>query len=232
MTDSEAAANRFGLLPSDFDYDPEAAAVAERFLGDVGCGVDEADALRLEGGTAEMMRSWEQSRRFRRALAKVREQGVEEREYAARKAERRQDVFATPPRPGQVDLAAVEYDPQAEKPRGGLAGWLRRIGVVADRQAQRDEPATRPNGTFIAAADMTPQQLQTAARQETEKLQRAEAERATDEQPWGGPQKWGQREQEGGEHIAPDGSSWVGAPAQQGGGLFTAHGNPDSVPTP
>jgi len=79
------------LLPSDFDYDSEAAAIAERFLGDVGCGVDEADALRLEGGTVEMMRSWEQSRRFRRALAKCREMGEDERRYAIEKAQGQSD---------------------------------------------------------------------------------------------------------------------------------------------
>ena len=227
MTDSETAADRFGLLPSDFDYDAEAAAIAERFLGNVGCGVAEAEALRLEGGTAEMMRSWEQSRRFRRALAKCREMGEDEREYAARKAERRQDVFATPPRPGQVDLAAETYDP-ADPPQGGLARWLRRIGVIADRQAPRDEP--RPSGQREISVDaMTDRDWAGVRQQEAEKLQRAQAEREspTTEGPAAQGQKWDQKK----EWMSPDGTAWQGAPGVRGG-LFTAHGNPDSVPTP
>ena len=164
MTDSETTANRFGLLPSDFDYDSEAAAIAERFLGNVGCGVAEADALRVEGGTAEMLRSWEQSRRFRRALGKCRETGEQERAHAAR---RQPDLFGIPPR-GGMDLAALgTYDLQ-NPPRGGIGGMVRRLKQAWLAQPA-EEPAATPGQRSIAEADMTPQdwqayQLQGAAR--------------------------------------------------------------------
>ena len=159
--------NRHGLRAEEFDYDMESYRTALGFLGDVSCGTLEEDALRIEGGTPEMMRAWEGSRRFRRALARCREQAAEDRAYAARN---RPDPFATPPRPGAVDLAAVEYDAPAEKPRGGLGGWLRRLGVIADRQAQ-PEPATTPGQRFIAGDDLTPRQLQAIRFQEAAQRQ-------------------------------------------------------------
>lgn len=228
MTDSEAAANRFGLLPSDFDYDAEASAIAERFLGDLGCGVDEAHALATNGGTPEMMKAWEKARRFRRALAKCREMGETERRDAVAKAERRSDPFATPPRPGMTDVAAEAYDVTTPKPPGALSRFLRKLGIEVEWQhAQRDEP--RPAGQrFIPVSELTPADAQAIGRQNAQELARAQAqqqaERGDDPGAWQG-QSWSK-----GEHIAPDGSGWVGAPAQHGGGLFSHTPNPDSVP--
>jgi hypothetical protein len=75
----------------------------------------------------------------------AREMGEENREYDAQIAARRsQDPFGIPPR-GGMDLAAVEYDAQAEQPRGGLGRWLSRLGIIADRQAQPDSRQPRVN---------------------------------------------------------------------------------------
>jgi hypothetical protein len=185
------------LLPSDFDYDSEAAAIAECFLGEVGCGVAEADALRLEGGTAEMLRAWEQSRRFRRALKDARERGKENLRYDAQRAARRSDPFATPPRPGAPDLAAETYDPQ-NPPLGGLARWLRRLGILADRQAQ-PEPAASLGQRFIAEADLTPQQL-VAIRLQAAAQRQPEPSRSIFTQK---PAGWS------GKGMADDGSTWA-----------------------
>jgi len=221
--------NSWGLQGSDFDFDLESYTVALGFLGDVSIGVPEEPALVNNGGNQAMMRAWQASHRFRREFGKAREMGEAERRYAEQKTARANDPFGLPPR-GGVDLAAAEYDPQAEKPRGGLAGWLRRIGVIADRQAQRDEPATHPpGGKFTAIADLTPQQARAIAQQKAEELQRAQAEREspTTEGPAAQGQKWDQKK----EWMSPDGTAWQGAPGS-GGGLFTAHGNPDSFPMP
>jgi hypothetical protein len=157
------------LLPSDFDYDSEAAAIAERFLGNVGCGVAEADALRLEGGTAEMLRSWEQSRRFRRALKDARERGEENRRYDETMAARRsQDLFGIPAR-GGMDLAAETYDLQ-NPPRGGMGGWLRWLKQAFLAQPA-EESATTPGQRFIPEADMTPQDWQAYQLQEAGRRQ-------------------------------------------------------------
>src|ERR1039457_2075508 len=132
--------NWHGLQASDFDFDMESYTVALRFLGDVSVGTLEEDALRIEGGTPDTRRSWESSRRFRRALGKCREMGGETREYDAQRAARRSDPFATPPRPGPPCLPG-KTEPPKTPPRGGLAGGRRRLGVLAGRQAQSG-PAT------------------------------------------------------------------------------------------
>ena len=180
MTDSETAANRFGLLPSDFDYDSEAAAIAERFLGNVGCGVAEADALRLEGGTAEMLRSWEQSRRFRRALAKCREMGEQKRAYDA---QRQPDPFSGIPPRGGMDLAAAAetYDASTPKPPGALSRFLRKLGVEIDWQhAQRQEPQP-PGQREISLDEMTDRDW-AAVRYQNAEAQRVHAEQGLEGQ--------------------------------------------------
>jgi hypothetical protein len=170
--------NWHGLQASDFDFDINSYTVALRFLGDVSVGTLEEDALRIEGGTPEMRRSWESSRRFRRSLGKCREMGEQYRAHAARL---KPDPFGIPPR-GGMDLAAVEYDAQAEKPRGGLGGWLRRLGVIADRQGQ-PEPATSSGQRFTAEADLTPQQLQAIRFQEAARRQPEQSRSIFSKQP-------------------------------------------------
>ena len=169
--------NWHGLPASDFDFDMDSYTVALRFLGDVSIGTLEEDALRIEGGTPEMRRSWESSRRFRRSLGKRREMGEQDRAHAARL---KPDPFATPPRRGAVDLAAVEYDPQAEAPRGGLGGWLRRIGVIADRQAQPEEP--RPSGQREISFDEMTDRDWAAVRYQGAEAQRVRAEQGLEGQ--------------------------------------------------
>ena len=192
--------NWHGLQASDFDFDMDSDSVALRFLGDVSVGTLEEDALRIEGGTPDTRRSWESSRRFRRALGKCREMGGETREYDAQRAARRSDPFATPPRPGAPDLAAETYDPQ-NPPRSGLARWLRRLGVLAGRQAQ-SEPATTSGQHFTALADLTPEQAQAIGRQRDAEAQRVRAERAPEGQQGivPGVQQWD------GKGISPDGT--------------------------
>jgi len=217
--------NAWGLQGSDFDFEMDSYTIALGFLGDVSIGVPEDHALATNGGTPELMRSWQKSHRFRRELGKAREMGEEERRYADEKAQRNADPFSTPPRPGQVDLAAQTYDP-VEPPQGGLARWLRRIGVIADRQAQREEPR-RSAQRDIPIDEMTDRDWAAVRALNAEVLQRAQAEQAAEGPQAPGPQAWDRKR----EHIAPDGSAWQGAPAS-GGGLFTGHGDPDSVPTP
>jgi hypothetical protein len=220
--------NRFGMQAADFGYDEVSAAACERFLGDLGCAVPEEQALAANGGTLEMFRKWDQSPAFRAALKKCRAMGETDRRDAAAKAERRQDVFATPPRPGAVDPAAMTYD-VADPPRGGLARWLRRVGLVIDR-AEPEKPAPEPGGRWIPISELTPADAQAIGRQRDEAEARVQAEQAAargdDPGNFVG-QPWNRKT----EHIAPDGSGWVGAPAQQAGGLFSHTPDPDSVPT-
>jgi hypothetical protein len=189
--------NRHGLRAEEFDYDMESYRAALGFLGDVSCGTPEQEALRIEGGTPEMMRSWEGSRRFRRALGRCREQGAEDREYAARKAERRQDVFATPPRPGAPDLAAETYDLQSP-PRTGMGGWLRRLKQAWLAQPA-EEPATSSGQRFIAGDDLTPEQLQAIRFQEAAQRQPEQSRSIFTQKPaaWSG------------KGMADDGSMWA-----------------------
>ena len=144
------------------------------------------------------VRGWAREPVFHRALKDARERGKENLRYDEVMAARRsQDPFGIPPR-GGVDLAAVAYDAQAEKPRGGLGGWLRRLGVLADRQAQ-PELATTPGQRFIPEADMTPQQLQAYRLQEAARRQ-PEPSRSIFTQK---PANWS------GKGMADDGSMWA-----------------------
>jgi hypothetical protein len=219
--------NAWGLQGSDFDFEMDSYTIALGFLGDVSIGVAEEHALATNGGTPELMRSWQKSRRFRRELGKAREMGEAERRYAVEKAQRRSDPFSTPPRPGQVDLAAETFDPRADKPPGALSRFLRRLGVEIDWQhAQRDEP--RPSGQrYIPISDLTPADAIAIGRQRDEAAARVQAEQAADGPQAPGPQAWDRKR----EHISPDGIGWQGAPGS-GGGLFTSRGDPDSFPTP
>lgn len=204
-----------------------------------GCpgGEDEAFALTVHNYagrvTADDVRSWARDPAFQRALKHAREMGEENREYDTRKAARRSDPFATPPRPGQVDLAAESYDASTPKPPGALSRFLRRLGIEIDWQhAQREEP--RPSGQrTIPQDEMTDRDWAGVRYQGAELLQRAQAEHAAEDQPWGAPQEWDRKR----EWISPDGSEWQGAPVQSGrlfqsGGLFSSQPDPSSFPMP
>jgi hypothetical protein len=79
--------NPYGLLAADFDHDLESYDACLKFLSDFAGGTPEERALAINGGSRELMRSWESSRKFRRVLKKCREFRDEEEAYRARKQE-------------------------------------------------------------------------------------------------------------------------------------------------
>lgn len=212
---------------------------AQFFLAQIrGDGVDDDEALartvRSYPAVSEMdVRGWARDPAFQRTLRHAREMGAENRAYDERMAAKRSpDPFSTPPRPGMVDVAAESYDVTTPKPPGALSRWLRRLGIEVEWQhSRRDEP--RPSAQReISQDEMTEADWAGVRAQNAQALQRAQAEQdaARPDNPgaaWQG-QAWSRKT----EWMSPDGSAWQGAPAQQAGGLFSPHGDPDSVPTP
>ena len=165
-----------GVMRDDIDYSVfswEAQFYLAQIRGGCPGGEQEALAMTVQNYphiSEDDVRGWARDSVFQSALKDARARGRENRRYDEMVAARRsQDPFGIPPR-GGMDLAAVEYDAESERPRGGLGGWLRRLGVLADRQAQ-PEPATTPGQRFIAEADLTPQQLQAIRFQEAARRQ-------------------------------------------------------------
>jgi hypothetical protein len=170
--------NWHGLQASDFDFDMDSYTVALRFLGDVSVGTPEDDALRIEGGTPEMRRSWESSRRFRRSLGKCREMGEQERAHAA---QQQPDPFSGIPPRGGMDLAAETFDASTPKPPGALSRFLRRLGVEIDWQhAQRQEP--RPPGQREISLDEMTDRDWAGVRYQGAEAQRVRAEQGLEGQ--------------------------------------------------
>jgi len=214
------------------------ASEPQTYLAEVRSGMDENVALEITIRdypyiTEDDLRTWGRDPEFRDHLAHARRVGREDREYLEAKAAKRSpDPFSTPPRPGMVDVAADGYDVTTPKPPGALSRWLRRLGIEVEWQhSRRDEP--RPSAQREVSQDeMTEADWAGVRAQNAQALQRAQAEQdaARPDNPgaaWQG-QAWSRKT----EWMSPDGSAWQGAPAQQAGGLFSPHGDPDSVPTP
>src|ERR1035437_6846205 len=89
--------NPFMLRAADFDYDGTSYTVALKFLSDLAGGTVESDALKINGGTVPMLRSWQRSDRFRRVHDKCRRAGEAEQVAAAeREAIERDDADTEP----------------------------------------------------------------------------------------------------------------------------------------
>ena len=75
--------NPFGLAASVFEFDMTGYRIALGYLSDLAGGTIESDALKTNGGTVPMLRSWQRSDRFRRVHDKCRRAGDAERLAAA-----------------------------------------------------------------------------------------------------------------------------------------------------
>lgn len=196
-TDYADFPNSWALRAADFDYDPDSYLKAIGFLGDVSVGAPEERALSNEAATAEMLRSWEQSHRFRRALDKARRMGDAERRYDERRAQPQADPFATPPRRGAPDIALEQYNP-AEPPPDGLRGWLKRLAARARIEIEQAPPPAPSAVRFIPLADLTPADMAVIAQQnaEAQARQLAQGDGVYEQQTWNG------------KGLSPDGAQW------------------------
>jgi hypothetical protein len=181
--------NAYGLKPADFEHDQESYSAALAFLGDVSCGEPEDRALLNNGGSPEMLRAWESSARFRRALAKCRKLGAEEREHDRRRAA---DDWPAPPRWGQRRFDPFARRFSAWREQAGALDWLSWLKREAGQPV--DGPVAPGESRFVPISDLTDAQLR-----EIRLQQRSQQEPA---QPAPAPRQDG---------ATTDGGVWVGA---------------------